>query len=147
MTDSNIQYMSVAITGFKASFDRVSKIKDPVIKYTMMLEIVRSVLNISSKVSIVEMSEAIEEHENIITEKRMQQDRIGQGNKVRGDNSGKDLSSKILRMEKELNSKKEIVQIFSTLNVNIDEELGQISEYIQGSMSKHEEDDFSDYDD
>ena len=139
--------MSVAITGFKASFDRVSKIKDPVIKYTMMLEIVRSVLNISSKVSIVEMSEAIEEHANIITEKRMQQDRIGQGNKVRGDNSGKDLSSKILRMEKELNSKKEIVQIFSTLNVNIDEELGQISEYIQGSMSKHEEDDFSDYDD
>jgi len=146
MANVGADYINVAVIGFRDSFDRVSKIRNPVIKYTMMLEIVRSALNISSKMSIVEINEAIKEHENIITDLRMQQGTISQGNKLRDEDSGRDLISEISLMEKELNTKKDIVKIFSTLNLDIDDELGQMSEYIQGSMSKHVEDDSSDYD-
>ena len=147
MSGPNMEYVNVAIKGFEASIDRVSKIKDPIIKHTMMLEVVRSLLDISVKLSTAGMNGGIEEHENNIAEKRMQQDRIKQKDTVKDNKSGNDLFTKIVRMEKDLDTKKEIVQVFNKINETIDGELDQISKYIQESGPKYEDDDNSAYGD
>ncbi len=146
MSRPNMEYVRVATKGFENSIDRVSKIKDPIIKHTMMLEVVRSILDISVKLSMTGMNEDIEGQEKDISEKRMQHERTTQKDTIKDNKSGKDFFTRIARMEKDINTKKEIVQIFNMINEKIDGELDKMSSYIQESGLK-DEDDNSAYDD
>ena len=149
MSKSNIEYIKIAIDEVNISIDRVAGIKDPNIKHTMRLEIIRSVFDISMKLSITKMNEEIEEDEKIVVEKKMQRERIKPNDTVKDNNKDNnkdnkdsdDLSSEIVHIKKDLDTKNEIVRNLNTMNQKIDYNLNQISKYIQESELKCNDDD------
>lgn len=153
MPNPNIEYINPVLKGFKTSLERVSNIKDPNIKHTMMLEIVRSILDISVKLSIADFNEDIEKREVDITEERMRQERTKRKDQQKdqqteigkdGNKNGDNIFENIVNMEKDLKTTREIVENFGIINQKIGEELDQMSKYIQESELKYDDEDDDD---